>query len=277
MWTSQPNTGNNNKRFCTLNDVCFRPTGEQPKLAIIFRGKGKRLSAVEKLSWDKDVDVYFQKNAWAETVLSWLVKEDLQSNSYRYWKFYLFPENLEAHVQKSFRNSIKDRGGITWFGVPNATDIWQPVDGGYAATLKTLTNQKFSNWLDDEDNVEKWFEAESRITASEKRILITKWAGNAYRQLNRPSHDKFRQGLFQKTDCLITADSSDDKINPGLPNYKVPPPIMLDPWTALPASSIITEKDSNDTENEDILDDFEDENEMDNVEFVAEDVINSDG
>ena len=52
---------------------------------------------------------------------------------------------------------------------------------------------------------------------------------------------------------------------------------MLDPWTALPASSIIIEKDSNNTENEDILDDFEGENEMDNVEFVPEDAINSDG
>ena len=56
---------------------------------------------------------------------------------------------------KSFRNSTNDLGGITWFGVPNATDIWQPVDGGYAATLKTLINLEFFNWLDDEYNVEK--------------------------------------------------------------------------------------------------------------------------
>ena len=35
-------------------------------------------------------------------------------------------------------------------------------------------------------------------------------------------------------------------------------------------------KDSNDTENEDVFDDFESENEMDNVELVAEDVISSD-
>ena len=65
MWTSQPNTGDS-KCFCTLN-VCFQPTGEQPKLAIIFRGKGKRWGAVEKASWDKDVDAYFQKNVWADT------------------------------------------------------------------------------------------------------------------------------------------------------------------------------------------------------------------
>ena len=35
-------------------------------------------------------------------------------------------------------------------------------------------------------------------------------------------------------------------------------------------------KDSNDIENEDVFDDFESENEMDNVELVAEDVISSD-
>ena len=52
---------------------------------------------------------------------------------------------------------------------------------------------------------------------------------------------------------------------------------MLDPSTAPPASSIVPEKDSNDTENEDVFDDFEGENEMDSIELVAEDVINSDG
>ena len=48
---------------------------------------------------------------------------------------------------------------------------------------------------------------------------------------------------------------------------------MLDPSTASPT---VPEKDSNDTENEDVFDDFESENEMDNVELVAEDVISSD-
>ena len=52
---------------------------------------------------------------------------------------------------------------------------------------------------------------------------------------------------------------------------------MLDPSTAPPASSIVPEKDSNDTENEDVFDDFEDENEKDSIQLVAENVINSDG
>ena len=104
---------------------------------------------------------------------------------------FILMDDLEAHVQESFRNSIKDLGRMRWFGVPNAINIWQPVDGGYTKTPKTLLNHEFFNWLDDEDNVKKWYGTKSHITASEKCILITKWAGNTYRQLNRPSYDKF--------------------------------------------------------------------------------------
>ena len=65
VWISQPGSGLE-KRQCTLQ-VCFHPTGKQPKLAIIFRGKGKRITKEEKEAWHKEVDVYFQENAWADT------------------------------------------------------------------------------------------------------------------------------------------------------------------------------------------------------------------
>ena len=46
------------------------------RLAIIFRGKALRLIAVEKAFWDKDDDVFFQPNAWADTefVVKWAEK-----------------------------------------------------------------------------------------------------------------------------------------------------------------------------------------------------------
>ena len=65
---SQPGSGLE-KRQCTLQ-VCVRATGKQPKLAIIFRRKGKRISDDEKAAWHEDVDVYFQANAWADTDFS---------------------------------------------------------------------------------------------------------------------------------------------------------------------------------------------------------------
>ena len=44
--------------------------GEQPRIAIIFRGQGIRISLDEKIVWHQDVDVYWQCNAWADTKVS---------------------------------------------------------------------------------------------------------------------------------------------------------------------------------------------------------------
>ena len=71
--------------------------------------------------------------------------------------------------------------GIPWYGVPNATDIWQLADGGYPATLKEFVKHQLFAWLDDDENCEKWYGADSKITASEKGILINHWCGNAYK------------------------------------------------------------------------------------------------
>ena len=65
IWVSRPGSGLD-KRQCSLQ-VCFRPSGLQPQIAVIFRGKGKKISAAEKSSWHPDVDVFFQECAWADT------------------------------------------------------------------------------------------------------------------------------------------------------------------------------------------------------------------
>ena len=61
LWVSQPQSGLDKRQ------VCFRPTDKQPRLAVIFRGGGERISGDEKQAWHPDVDVYFQENAWTDT------------------------------------------------------------------------------------------------------------------------------------------------------------------------------------------------------------------
>ena len=39
---------------------------EYSQTVVIFGGKGKRMSVVEKEAWDPDTDVYFQPNAWTD-------------------------------------------------------------------------------------------------------------------------------------------------------------------------------------------------------------------
>ena len=80
------------------------------RLAIIFRGKGLRLIAVEKASWDKDVDVFLQPNAWADTrfVVNWAEKT-LKPAVADVSHFILVLGNLEAHVHEIFQKSISDQ------------------------------------------------------------------------------------------------------------------------------------------------------------------------
>ena len=54
------------KRQCTIQPT-IGPGGKLMQCAIIFRGTGKRISKVEKKAYDPRVDVFFQKNAWADS------------------------------------------------------------------------------------------------------------------------------------------------------------------------------------------------------------------
>ena len=225
VWISQPGSGLD-KRQCTLQ-VCFSPEGKQPKLAIIFRGKGKNISEDEKSSWHPDVDIYFQENAWADTKfsVSWAEKT-LRDHIEGLDHFVLFCDNLSSQTHDDFKQAISSMGGVVWFGLPNATDLWQPVDAGFAEILKTIINTKFSTWLEDDTNSTRWYGEGESFSAKERRILISQWAGDAYGELVGEKYDRFRWRQFEKTGCLITADGSEDeKITPeGLKDYLVPQP-----------------------------------------------------
>ena len=53
------------KRQCTMQ-VIFGPGSKRMRISVIFRGIGKRISPVEKDAYHKNVDVFFQENAWAD-------------------------------------------------------------------------------------------------------------------------------------------------------------------------------------------------------------------
>ena len=188
-WISQPNTGD--IRRCFNLNVCLHPSGQQPKLGIIFRQKSRRLRAMESIM-GQSCRSLLQPNMLADTdfCLDWY-KKTWQPAVQEIKGLLLFHKNLEAHSQESFRNFSTDLGVIPWFGVPAATDIWQLVDGGYISTLKMFINHKFSDWLDDSENLEKLDGAYSHITTNKKRILITNWAVNTYHKLKQSSSDSF--------------------------------------------------------------------------------------
>ena len=124
----------------------------------------------------------------------------------------------------------------------------QPVDAGYGQLLKVKIKQEFFRWIEDDKNCENWY-GEAMLTASEKRVLITRWVGDAYREFLSSKHDGLRYRLFEKKGYMSTACWLDDIfIHPeGLPNHAVAPRSPLDPSSGAPitGSGAATEKEQN--------------------------------
>ena len=153
-------------------------------------------------------------------------------------------DNLSSQKKTEFVDKVENElAGTPCFGMADATDLWQPVDAGYAQTLKQLIAIEHREWLDDGDNADKWFNNQqgNPFTAKVRRILITHWAGQAMRKLNTSKYDRLRLKCWEATGALMTADGSeDDKIKPeGLPNYQVLPPLILDPTSEKARSNIL--------------------------------------
>ena len=98
-------------------------------------------------------------------------------------QFALLCDNLTGQTSEQFKKAVSDLNGIAWFGLPNATDLWQIVDAGYAQLLKTLIDQTFHTWLDDDEHLSLWYSQKKGFIAKDRRVMITNWAGDAYNKL----------------------------------------------------------------------------------------------
>ena len=127
-----------------------------------------------KAAWHPDVDVLWQENAWADTAVSvnW-VNTTLKPEVENLEKHVLFVDNLTAQQTDDSKKAVSDLKGVVWYGLKNATDLWQVVDAGIAQTLKILTGYNYQKWLDEGDNIDIWFVHQKSLTAMERRILIT--------------------------------------------------------------------------------------------------------
>ena len=114
-WILQPRSGLE-KRQCSLQ-VMIRGDGTQPRLAVVFRGKGN-VKPYERSAWHPKVDVYFQENAWmdTETCLKWsrnTLSKFLQEQNLS--KFLLLCDNLDAQTADQFKKFVSSLSGLIWF------------------------------------------------------------------------------------------------------------------------------------------------------------------
>lgn len=208
---AQPESGALKKRQATLQ-ICFRPKGEQPKIAVIFRGKGN-VKASEKQQWDKRVDVYFQENAWLdeETACEWVSRTLSSAVRNLHQEFILLCDNVNAQISNSFKGKVGKMNGKVVHFPANCSDLIQPVDAGLGRELKRRIAIIQDAWLQSDNNFEKW---EGKMTASQRRIILSKWIADAWEYVTKRMEGTLRS-YFLKTGSLITANGdNDDEIHP---------------------------------------------------------------
>ena len=104
-------------------------------------------------------------NEWMEKTLEKFVKDEGME------RFVLLLDNLSTHTEENFKKSVCDLGGLVWFGLPDATDLWQSADAGYEQGLKSLISKEQRVWLDEEENADRWFGNDKPFSTKERRIL----------------------------------------------------------------------------------------------------------
>ena len=205
------------KRQCTVQPT-IGPGGKLMQCAIIFRGTGKRISKVEKKAYDPRVDVFFQKNAWADSnfCMAWAKRCFRKSlmqggGGVPVEESLLTLDNLHGQTtEKSKVYMKKECNTLVWYYPGGCTDALQPIDAGLGALIKVEVGKQLDIWLENGDNLERW--ESNALTASDRRVLLTKWVATAVDIVdNRPN---YRFCLFEETGGLMTADGTcDDRIN----------------------------------------------------------------
>ena len=144
------------KRQCTLQ-LYISPEDEQHvPPAIIFRGKGN-VSKIEKDADDKQVHVYWQKNAWMDrSVALNCLKQTFAPAVDKSSENFLFLDNLGCQMTEEFQATFRELASTVVYPLPpEGTDKCQPIDQGEGFLMKKLMGKGLDKHLKESDNVEK--------------------------------------------------------------------------------------------------------------------------
>ena len=193
---------------------------KQPRLTIIFRGKGMRITPEEKAAWDSRIHVTFQPKAWADTAwcVSWAVSE------FRRIMDEFVPtgrrgcailDNLHGQCHQDFKTAMAKGRADTHYGVPGGTHLWQVVDDGIGHMVKNEMSEIIDEKLDDPQFCNEW--CSGAMSASRVRVLTTEIAGEAWERCQKrlDCHK-----IFCNKGWAMTVDDRNDELKiAGLPDY----------------------------------------------------------
>ena len=189
---------------------------EQPAPCILFRGKGN-ISEVERAAYPQGLVVLWQDKAWVDRPLAveWVedvIKPFIEAErragvAMRWTRYLLFQDNLDSQKQPEYIDLLKEWCVDDHKLPPNETDQVQPIDRGFGRQIKIYLGQYMDEWLDDDDNLERW--EDNSLTASDRRVLLGTWY---YKACNKALQGEAKRKYFEHAGALLTADGTDDDL-----------------------------------------------------------------
>ena len=153
----------------------------------------------------------------------------------------LFADNLYAHLVPQVKTIFGDNKVLLVYFPLGITEMIQPIDAGYGRSLRAGIGRELDLWLMDAENLLKW---EGKMTAMERRILVTHFVTRSQEHMLSQSQDCSRISCFERTGCLITSTIS------GFDNLIAPQGVTI-PFVA-PVLPSIECLNSNENEEENI-------------------------
>ena len=196
------------KRQCTVQLTIFADGEARVPPLLIFRGKGLRISQVEKTKYDRRVRVQFQENAWCDEaqMLNWVN---------HIWKRPFSPDVekpklLIADVHKAQKtekvlHALEACKTTVVLVPPGCTSLVQPLDVVVNANFKQIVDRLQTEHM--QQNLEQY--VNNSLSASQRRILITGWVGAAWAEVCLKK-DMIKRG-FEKCGISVPIDGSRDE------------------------------------------------------------------
>ena len=115
----------------------------------------------------------------------------------------LFADNLSAHLNPEVKRIFGESRVLVIYFPTAMTEMVQPIDAGYGRSMRSAIGRELDLWLMNGDNLLKW---EGKMTAMERRILVTHLVARAQTYMLHEDRDRQRISCFERTGCLITTE-----------------------------------------------------------------------
>ena len=168
------------KRQCTVQLTLFADREARVKLLVIFKGQGRRIPFREKVRFDPRVRVTFQPKAWCDEAV---MQEWLQQQ----WKsacdgnMLLVLEVHKAQKTDGILHRLNQCSTTPVYVPAGTTGLVQPVDVVFNAPFKAAVDRLATAHV--QENLQDY--VRGSIPAGERRVLFTKWIGQAWKKFQQ--------------------------------------------------------------------------------------------